>query len=93
MLLTEINVDDLNTLMHFRIERLLHLFAASLPYCSIQIAAGDLLAIDCPSSAIVDDLLDELEDLCQHAGLILGVRSISIYFGEEEILHANTYVR
>jgi hypothetical protein len=93
MLLTEINVDDLDTLMHFRVERLLHFFAASLPHCSIQIDAGELLAIDCPSSAIVDDLLDELEDLCQHAWLILGVRSIAVYFGEEEVLRANTYFR
>jgi hypothetical protein len=91
MLLTEIDVNDLNTLMHFRIERLLHFFAASLPHCLIQIDAGELLTIYCPSSAVVDDLLDELEDLCQHAWLILGVHSIAVYFGEEEILRANTY--
>ncbi len=91
MLLTEINVNDLNTLMHFRIERLLNFFASSLPHCLIQIDAGELLAIHCSSSAVVDDLLDELEDLCQHAWLILGVHSIAVYFGEEEILRANTY--
>jgi hypothetical protein len=35
----------------------------------------------------VDELLDELEDLCSHAWLILGVQKISLHFGSEEILH------
>jgi hypothetical protein len=91
MLLTEINVDDLNTLMHFRVERFIHFFAATLPNCLIQIDAGDLLAIHCPSSAIVDDLIDEFEDLRYRAWLILGVNTIALYFGQEEILLANTY--
>jgi hypothetical protein len=91
MLLTEINVDDLNTLMHFRVERFLHFFAASLPSCLIQVDDRDLLAIHCPSSQIVDDLMDEFADLRYRAWLILGVNTIAIYFGEEEILRTNTY--
>jgi hypothetical protein len=91
MLLTEINIDDLNKLMHLRVERLLHLFASTLPNCLIQIDAGELLAVYCPDSTLVDDLLDELEDLCHHAWLILGVNAVALYFGEEEILRANTY--
>jgi hypothetical protein len=93
MLLTEINVDDLNTLMHFRIERFLQFFTASLPNCLIQIDSCDLLAIHCPSSDLVDDLLDEFEEMCDRAWLILGVNTIALYFGEEEILRSNTCFR
>ena len=93
MVLTEINVDDLNKLMHLRIERLIHLFASSLPNCLIHIDADHTLSVHCPQSEIVDDLLDELEDLCNHAWLILGVSKIALYFGQEEILSTNTYYR
>jgi hypothetical protein len=93
MVLTEINVDDLNKLMHLRIERLIHLFASSLPSCLIHIDAEHTLSVHCPQSEIVDDLLDELEDLCNHAWLILGASKIALYFGQEEILSTNTYYR
>jgi hypothetical protein len=91
MLLTEINVDDLNTLLHYRLERFLQFFGSSLPSCLIQVDGSQLLAIHCPSTEIVDDLLDELEDLCDRAWLILGVNALALYFGEEEILRADTY--
>jgi hypothetical protein len=90
MLLTEINVDDLDTLMYFRIERLLYLFASSLPSCLIQLDPGNTLFVHCPDAAIVDDLLDKLEDLRHQVWLILGIRTISLYLGQEEILHTNT---
>jgi hypothetical protein len=93
MLLTEMNVEDLNTLMQFRIERLLHFFASSLPKCLIQIDSGNLLIVHCPNSVVVDDLLNDLEDLCSHAWLILGVPQVAVYFGQEEILCANTCVQ
>jgi hypothetical protein len=93
MLLTEMNVEDLNTLMQFRIERLFNFFASSLPNCLIQIDAGNLLIVHCPNSVIVDDLLADLEDLCSHAWLILGVHQIALYFRQEEILCMNTYLR
>lgn len=86
MLLTELNIDDRGRLMQLRIERLLHFFTASLPYCQIQITADNILMIACPNSIIVDDLLDDLEDLCHHAMLIVGVKKIALYFGQEEIL-------
>jgi hypothetical protein len=86
MLLTEITVDDLHKLMQLRIERLLHFFTSSLPCCQIQITAENILIINCPSSIVVEDLLDDLEDLCNHAWLIVGVKKIALYFGSEEIL-------
>ncbi|WP_310482086.1 hypothetical protein [Chamaesiphon sp. VAR_48_metabat_403] len=93
MLLTELNVDDLNTLTHFRVERFLHLFATSLPSCLIQLDGHQTLTIHCPSTEIVDDLLDDLEELCDRAWLILGVNALCLYFGEEEVLQTNTYYR
>lgn len=92
MSLTELNQDDLNKLMHFRIERLLNLYASSLPNCLIQLDPGRTLSVHCPDSALVDDLLDELDDLCNHAWLILGVKTVALYFGQEEILRADTHI-
>jgi hypothetical protein len=89
MLLTELNIDDQHTLMEFRIERLLHFFTSSLPHCLLQIDGNNMLSVYCFHSEIVDDLLDELEDLCSHARLILGVSAISVHFGLEEILSTN----
>jgi hypothetical protein len=86
MLLTEINVDDRCKLMQLRIERMRRFFTDSLPYCQIQVTTENILMIACPNSIIVDDLLDDLEDLCHHARLIIGVKKVALYFGQEEIL-------
>jgi hypothetical protein len=86
MLLTEINVEDLDLLMQFRIERFLCFFTSSLPHCLLQIDADRLLTIYCPHSEVVDDLLEDLDDLCSHARLILGMNRISLCLGLEEIL-------
>jgi hypothetical protein len=87
MLLTELNVNDLNKLEQLRIDRLLLFFTSSLPYCLLQIDRDNMLTIYCLQAEIVDDLLDELEDLCSHAWLILGMKKISLYFRLEEILN------
>ena len=92
MLLTELNVDDINKLMHLRVERLLQFFASTLPYCLLQIDTSNTLYIHAPEAEIVDELIDDLEDLRYHAWLILGVRVISLYFGEEDVLHTDIYL-
>jgi hypothetical protein len=89
MLLTEINVDDLNRLERLRIDRLQLFFTSSLPHCLLQIDGSNMLCIYCLSSGTVDELLDELDDLCSHAWLILGVKKLSLHFGLEEILNTN----
>jgi hypothetical protein len=93
MLLTEMNVADLNKLQQFRLERLFCFFTSSLPSCLIQIDAGNLLSVYCPHSWIVDELLDDFEELCYYAWLILGVKAIALYFCQEEILRTDTYLR
>lgn len=90
MLLTEMTAHDLNRLKQFRIDRFLKFFTFSLPPSAIQIDADDVLAVYCPHSSIVDQLMDELEDLRSHAWLILGVRKIVFYFCQEEILNTDT---
>jgi hypothetical protein len=90
MSLTEMTVDDCNKLKQCRIQRLRQFFGSSLQPCLMRINPDNMLAVHCPDPGIVDALLDDLEDLCNHAWLILGVRSIGLYFCQEEILHTPT---
>jgi hypothetical protein len=90
MSLTELTVDDHNKLKNCRIQRLRRFFGPSLQTCLMRINPDNMLAVHCPHPGIVDELLDDLEDLCNHAWLILGVRSIGLYFCQEEILHTQT---
>ena len=90
MLLSEMTSHDLSKLKQFRIARFLQFFASSLHQSAVQINSDDVLAVYCPHSAVVDELMDELEDLRRHAWLILGVRRIVFYFCQEEILNADT---
>jgi hypothetical protein len=90
MLLTEMTPHDLSQLRQFRTARFMQFFASSLHQSAIQIDSDDVLAVYCPHSAIVDELMDELEDLRSHAWLILGVRKIVFYFCQEEILNTDT---
>jgi hypothetical protein len=92
MFLAEMNIDDLDKLKQFRIERLLLFFQSSLPRCLIQIDESNMLIIYCPHAEIVDDLLDDSTELCLYAWLILGVREISLYFCLEEIIRIHTYL-
>ncbi len=87
MLLTEMTVDDLNKLNQCRLRRLLHFFSPNLPQCVILLDASNVLNIYCPNAAVVDELIDDLEDLCNYTWLILGAREIVLYFCQEEILH------
>jgi hypothetical protein len=93
MSLTEIDADDLNKLTHFRIERLRGFFTSSLQRCLIRIDSSNALILHCPHPSVVDELLNDLEDLHNHAWMILGVRSIAIYFYQEEILRTKTFSR
>lgn len=81
---TELNIDDVNRLSQLRIERLIKFFTASLSYCSMYINANNKLIIACFNPDIMEELLDDLEELCYYACLILGVRSLSIHLSAEE---------
>lgn len=90
MSLTEMTPHDLSQLKQFRITRFLQFFASSLHQSAVQINSDDVLAVYCPHSTVVDELMDELEDLRSHAWIILGVRKIVFYFCQEEILNTDT---
>jgi len=83
----EMTLDDLMLLEQFRIERLCSFFAQSLPKCIVYVDPHDTLTIHCPEPWIVDTLLIELEDLCGHAWLILGVEAIALFFAQEKVFH------
>ncbi len=91
MVQTEMTPYDLNQLKQFRTARFLQLFASSLQCSTVQIHADNVLIVHCSHSAIVDKLMDELEDLRSHAWIILGVRKTVFYFCQEEVLNTDTY--
>lgn len=85
MVLTEISFDDLIVLEQFRIERLRSFFSQSLMECSLSIHQHNLLTIHCPEPWLIDLLIDDIEELCDYAWVILGVESIVLSFAQEEV--------
>ena len=85
MLLTEMSLDDLRLLEQLRIERLRSFFSQSLMECPISIHQDNLLTIHCPDPWLIDILIDDTEELCEYAWLILGVESIVLSFAQEEV--------
>jgi hypothetical protein len=85
MFIAELTVDDLMLLEQFRIERLRSFFAENLLQCLIYVDRQHRLVIHCPEPSIVDTLLADLQELCDHAWLIIGVKTIAIFFIQEEI--------
>jgi hypothetical protein len=90
MILTDMNINDLSKLQQYRIERLCLFFTSSLLCCQLQINSDNVLLISCLDFGIMSELLDELDDLCNHAWLILGVRAIALCFRQQEILFMDT---
>jgi hypothetical protein len=85
MFIAELTVDDLMLLEQFRIERLRSFFAENLLQCLIYVDRQHRLVIHCPEPPIVDTLLTDLQELCDYAWLIIGVKTIAIFFVQEEI--------
>jgi hypothetical protein len=92
MSLIEINDDDLTKLQQLRLERFQRFFTSSLLRCVSCIDSENKLIIHCAHPSIVDELLDDLEDLCSCAWLVLGVRSINLFFCQEEVLFVTIQV-
>lgn len=85
MLLTEISLNDLLLLEQLRIERLRSFFSQSLMECPIYLDQHNQLTVHCPEPCLIDMLIDDLEELCDYAWLILGVESIVLSFAQEEV--------
>jgi hypothetical protein len=92
MLLTEINIDDLDKLKQLRMERLLCFFTSSLPFCQIQIDGDNVLAIYCPHGGIMEELMNELEDLRYYACLIVGAKLVTLHLAQKEVLCNDIYL-
>jgi hypothetical protein len=91
MSLTEMTFDDLMLLEQFRNERLRSFFAQNLLSCSFQRDRYKTLIVHCPEAWIVDNLLPDLEELCDYAWLILGSEAIALYFMQEEVYRVKHY--
>jgi hypothetical protein len=84
----ELTINDLNLLEQFRLKRLRGLFSQSLSHCLIHVDCRKTLIVRCSKSKVLDSMLNDLEDLCDYATLILGANEIVIYSVQEEIYRA-----
>lgn len=85
MVSTEMTFNDRIRLSQLRNERLRSFFAQSLMHCVFHRDRHKTLLIHCPEAWMVNNLLTDLEELCDYAWLILGVEAIALYFAREEI--------
>lgn len=84
MLLTELTLTDLRLLEQFRIERFRSLFAESLSECILYIDR-DTAIVCCPCLELADRLREDVAELGEYTWQILGVRSIALVFGHQEV--------
>lgn len=84
MLLTQLTLNDLRLLEHFRIERFRSLFAESLCECMMYIHR-DTAIVCCPCWELTDRLRSDIIELGEYTWQILGVRSIALFCGQQEV--------
>jgi hypothetical protein len=77
---TRMNIEDIDKMNKLRVDRLIGFFITSLQHCVIQIDTESTLSVYCPHPKIMKELLDELEDLKNHAWIILGARKVMLYY-------------
>ncbi len=93
MLTHDITCTDLSLLEYLRIDRLRGLFAEHLLSC-VMYVEHDTLFAHCLTPTIVDNLLADIDELSEYAWQIVGVKSISLYFCQEEVYrtqHSRTH--
>lgn len=81
----DLTANDLLILEQLRLERLRAFFAETLLHCLMHLDRRNQLIIHCTTPALVDQLLAELDQLCDASRLILGTQHLSIRFAQEEI--------
>jgi hypothetical protein len=81
----ELTIYDLRLLEQLRLKRLRSSFAQSLSCCLIYLNHQKTLMVYCLELKDLQNLLNDLEDLCGYAELVLGAKVIALYFIEEEI--------
>jgi hypothetical protein len=80
----ELTTDDVTRLEQFRLERLCRFFAQNLSHCFIYLSGRETLVVQCSEPSILDNLLEDLEDLCYFAKIILGAKAIAVCFVPEK---------
>ncbi|GAP96339.1 hypothetical protein [Leptolyngbya sp. NIES-2104] len=75
---------DLSMLADFRIDRLRQLYPQTLSGCRLETKFAALL-IHCSEPWCVDQVIEELDRLTKASWIILGVKSISVCYADEEI--------
>jgi len=89
-MLSDLTLDDLSLLEHHRLKRFRSLFGKLLTACALELRAGETLILHCLQPGVVDRLLREIDRLSTCAGIVLGVRFLSLYFAQEELLTVET---
>ncbi len=87
----ELTADDLLVLEQHRLERLRSFFGDTLRLCFLHLDRKNVLTIHCSEPWIVDQLMDEINELCWYAWVIVGAQQLSICFAQEEIHKAKTH--
>lgn len=75
---------DLSMLEDFRIDRLKQLYAQTFSACQLE-TRFEALLIHCAEPWCVDQVMEELDRIAKAAWLVLGVKSISVCYADEEI--------
>jgi hypothetical protein len=87
---TDFTDNDLLLLEKQRMGRFRSLFAEILGGCFLHLDRYNSLTIHCTEPWMVDQLLDEIAQLCCTAWTVMGAEYLAIYFAQEEIYAVNT---
>ena len=80
---------DLSLLEDLRLDRLRQLYAQTLSGCSLELKF-DALLIHCSEPWCVDQIMEELDRIVKAARIVLGVKSVSICYANEEVYRVRT---
>lgn len=75
---------DLSMLEDFRIDRLKQLYPQTLSGCLLE-TKFDALLVHCSEPWCVDQVMEDLDRIAKAAWVILGVKSLSVCYANEEI--------
>lgn len=78
---------DLSLLEDFRLDRLRQLYVQTLSGCALELKF-DALLIHCSEPWCVDQIMEELDRIVKAAQIVLGVKSVSICYANEEVYRA-----
>jgi hypothetical protein len=81
--------EDQQILLQNRLKRFRKLFLRPLGLCRLQFKR-DRLIIHCTEPWMVDELLLDLDEVTESARVIVGAKTVALYFYGEEVYQAST---